>query len=126
MWPVSTPGAHPTRVVVTARTTARGLSAAKNVARQWAAGLVPATELLGLVLVADAPGRLPKPLRDLVKLVAGGYPRTWHVPWVESWRVGEQPTVDAGPREVRHLVDDLRTLLRIGASSGATNRKDQQ
>lgn len=82
-------------------------------------------ELLGLVLVADAPGRLPKPLRDLMKIISGGYPRTWYVPWVESWRQGDDPTPDASPREVRKLVDDLR-ILQTGASFSATNRKDQK
>lgn len=109
-WP-STPMPQPARVVIVARTSARGLLAAKAVAKQWAAGLVRDVELLGLVLVADAPGRLPKPLRDLTKIISGGYPRTWHVPWVESWRLGEDPLLDASPREVRRLVDDLRTLL---------------
>src|SRR4029079_17379597 len=96
-----------TRVVVAARTDARGLRAAKHAARQWASGLVPGTQLLGLVLVADAPGRIPRPLRDLAKVVSGGYPRTWHVPWIESWRLGEIPSVETSPREVRRVVDDL-------------------
>ncbi|MDN5762642.1 MAG: hypothetical protein L0H41_10045 [Microlunatus sp.] len=112
-------------MVIVARTSARGLLAAKAAAKQWASGLVQDVELLGLVLVADAPGRLPKPLRDLMKVVSGGYPRTWHVPWVESWRLGDDLLLDAAPRDVRRLVDDLRTLLRTGAPSGATNRKDQ-
>lgn len=124
-WP-SVPDGEPARVVIVARTSARGLLAAKAVAKQWASGLARNVELLGLVLVADAPGRLPKPLRDLIKVVSGGYPRTWQVPWVESWRLGDDPLSDAAaPREVRRLVDDLRNLLRTGASSGATNRKDQ-
>lgn len=110
-WPVSTE-TQPTRVVVTARTSARGLSGAKHAGRQWAAGLVPGAQLLGLVLIADAPGRLPKALRDLMKVVGGGYPRSWHVPWIESWRLGEAPSVDASPREVLRLVDNLSTLLR--------------
>jgi hypothetical protein len=112
-------------VVIVARTSARGLLAAKAVAKQWASGLVHGVELLGLVLVADAPGRLPKPLRDLSKVVSGGYPRTWQMPWVESWRLGDDPLLDAAPREARRLVDDLRILLRTGAPSGAVNRKDQ-
>lgn len=123
-WP-SVPDGQPARVVIVARTSARGLLAAKAVAKQWASGLVAGVELLGLVLVVDAPGRLPKPLRDLTKVVSGGYPRTWYVPWVESWRLGDDPLLDAAPREVRRLVDDLRTLLRTGAPSGVVNRKDE-
>jgi hypothetical protein len=56
--------------------------------RQWAAGLVPSVEVLGLVVMADAPGRVPRSLRDLLQVVSGGVPRTWTVPWVEAWRVG--------------------------------------
>lgn len=119
-WPCVN-GSQPARVVVVARTSSRGLLAAKSAAKQWATGLVQGVELLGLVLIADAPGRLPKPLRDFSKVVAGGYPRTWQVPWIESWRLGEAPASDTQPRDARRLVDDVRTLLQPGASPGATN-----
>jgi hypothetical protein len=107
--------------VVVARTNVRGLTAAKAAAKQWASGLVPEVKLHGLVLVADAPGRLPRPLRDLSRVVSGGYPRAWQLPWVESWRLGDPIDLDAAPREVRRLVDDLNILLPNGASPGATN-----
>lgn len=122
-WPVAR-GGEPARVVIVARTSARGLRAAQSAAKQWAAGLVDGVELLGLVLVADAPGRLPRPLRDLAKIVGGGYPRAWHVPWIESWRLGEQVSTDIAVREVRRLVDDLRTLLPPGASSCAATERN--
>lgn len=121
-WPAA-PAGDPARVVIVARTSARGLLAAKSAAKQWAAGLVNGVELLGLVLVADAPGRLPRQLRDLAKIVGGGYPRTWHVPWIESWRLGEQVSTEITVRELRRLVDDLRTLPP-GASSGATTERN--
>ena len=97
--------------------------AAKAVAKQWASGLVPDVELLGLVLVADAPGRLPKPLRDLTKLVGGGYPRTWSLSWTEAWRLGAPSDLTTSTREVKALVNDIH-LLTTGAASGATTRKD--
>lgn len=118
-WP-RTPGGAPSRVVVTARSNARGLRAAQLAATQWAAGLVPHVQLVGLVVVADAPGRLPRPLRELAQLVAGGFPRTWSVPWIEAWRLGDRPDLATAPRDVRRLVDDLSTLLRPGAA-GTTN-----
>ena len=121
-WPTGSMGTP--AVVVVARTSFRGLTAAKSAAKQWAAGLVGRPHLLGLVLVADAPGRLPRPLRDLAKVVAGGYPRVWNVPWIESWRLGEEVTPDSAPREVRRLVDDLRTLLHNGAP-GTTNERSR-
>lgn len=113
-WPLP-PGSAPTRVVLAARTNMRGLRAAQLAATQWAAGLVPHVDLLGLVLVADAPGRLPRPLREFAQLLAGGLPRTWSVPWVEAWRLGEPPELEAAPRDVRRFVDDLNSLLRPGA-----------
>lgn len=118
-WP-HVAGPHgPARVVLTARSSARGLRAAQAAATQWASGLVPSVEVVGLVIVADAPGRLPKPLRDLAQVVGGGVPRTWTVPWIETWRLGEPPALPDAPREVRRLVDDLRVLLRPGATGTA-------
>lgn len=119
-WP-TLESAEAVSAVVVARTNVRGLTAAKAAAKQWASGLVPEVKLLGLVLVADAPGRLPRPLRDLSRVVSGGYPRAWQLPWVESWRLGDPIGLDAAPREVRRLVDDLNILLPTGASPGATN-----
>ena len=98
-----------------ARSNVRGLRAAQSAATTWAAGLAPSVDVVGLVVVADAPGRLPRALRDLHQLVAGGVPRTWLVPWIEAWRIGEPISLDTAPREVRRLVDDLRALLGPGA-----------
>jgi hypothetical protein len=113
------------RTVLVARSNVRGLRAAQAAATQWAAGLVPWVDVVGLVVVADAPGRLPRPLRDLHQLVAGGVPRTWTVPWIESWRLGDSVSLDAAPREVRRLVDDLRALLGPGAA-GTTHQGELQ
>nr|WP_307891014.1 DUF6668 family protein [Acidipropionibacterium jensenii] len=118
-WP-QTPGEQPARVVLVARSNMRGLRAAQAAATQWAAGLVPGVDVLGLVIVADAPGRLPRPLRDFAHLVGGGVPRTWNVPWIELWRLGEPPALSDAPREVRRLVDELHALVQSGAA-GTTN-----
>ncbi|MBL5975505.1 MAG: hypothetical protein D3X82_17645 [Candidatus Leucobacter sulfamidivorax] len=77
---------------------------------------MPNVEVLGLAIVADAPGRLPRPLRDFARLVGGGVPRTWSVPWIESWRLGEPITLPNAPREVRRMVDELTTLTQTGAA----------
>ena len=107
-WPAPCPQASPT--VLVTRTSSQGLMRARAVLTQWASRTVPHIELLGLVLMADAPGRLPRPLRDLSKLVAGGAPRTWSLPWVEAWRLGQAPALDDLPRQVRRLVKDLVSL----------------
>ena len=122
-WPRSPQGQA--RVVLVARTNERGLRAAQAAATQWAAGLVPHVEVVGLVLMADAPGRLPRPLRDLAQVVGGGVPRVWTVPWVEALRLGESLTLADLPRDARRLVDELNALLTLGATSTA-NRKEHR
>jgi hypothetical protein len=115
-WP-RVPG-HPlrSRVLLTARSNVRGLRAAQSATTQWAAGLAPFVDLVGLVIVADAPGKTPRPIRELMQLVSGGAPRTWHVPWIESWRLGDPVALESAPRPVRRLVDDLQTVLASGAT----------
>ncbi|WP_370463240.1 DUF6668 family protein [Nocardiopsis sp. FR4] len=111
-WPVvATPNTPAPRVVLVARTHARGLLCLQAAATEWASGQA-GVDLLGAVLIADAPGRLPRPLRDLMSLVSGGLPRTWHVPWMESWRRGEAVTATEAPRAVRALITEISDLLK--------------
>ncbi|WP_354508513.1 DUF6668 family protein [Oerskovia enterophila] len=116
-WPHLVASPRPAPVVLVARSSYDGLRAAQVAATQWASGLVPFVNVLGLVVVADAPGRLPRPLREFAQIVGGGVPRTWTVPWIESWRLGEEPSLLSVPREVRRLVDDLNAILQPGAGS---------
>lgn len=84
-WPARADGVvHPT--VVVARSDEHGLMAAQRAALQYEQVPPPDVELLGLVVMADAPGRLPRGLRDLVRITAGGYSHCWQVPWIEQWR----------------------------------------
>lgn len=116
-WP-RVPGAPSrARVVLAGRTHARGLRAVQKAATQWAAGLVPGVDLVGLVLVADAPGRLPRELRDLAHVVAGGVPRVWRVPWIEAWRLHPDPAGVPVPGEVTSLLHDLRRLVATPSST---------
>lgn len=111
-----------TRVVLVARSNATGLEAARKAATHWASGALTDITLLGLVIVADAPGRLPKPLRHLADHVAGASPRTWRMPWVEAWRLGEPITADVAPAEVRRLVAEISSLLPPqGTAAGGTH-----
>ena len=116
-WPQADAGAI---VVLVARSNIHGLRAAQLAATEWASGSLPGIQLAGLVVVADAPGWLPKELREVARVVGGGVPHLWHVPWIESWRMGH---------EVPHalLPKDLRTVLeqvRIAASSTAAGFPD--
>lgn len=108
-WPLAADGGT-TRVVLVARANASGLRAAQLACRQWASGAVPSVVLLGLATVADAPGRPPKALSDLLTLVAGGFPHVWSVPWMESLRVGEFPDADRLPKPLRRMGADFARL----------------
>ncbi|MFZ0088399.1 MAG: DUF6668 family protein [Solirubrobacteraceae bacterium] len=104
-WPLSPDPRRPARVLLVARTSHAGLLAAQHALRDWASGAV-AAELLGLVLMADAPGRLPRQLRPLADLVASATPRIWELPWQAHWRLG-QPTRQRASRELHQLVHQL-------------------
>lgn len=110
-WPVLAPEVAAPACLLCARTSAAGLLAAQAALRQWAADGT-GVDLLGLVLLADAPGRLPAPLRDLSRLVAGGAPRVWSIPWVDPWRLGE-PTV---PRQAARLITAVTVLTSTTSS----------
>lgn len=110
-WPVLAPEVAAPACLLCARTSAAGLLAAQAALRQWAADGT-GVDLLGLVLLADAPGRLPAPLRDLSRLVAGGAPRVWSIPWVDAWRLGE-PAV---PRQAARLITAVTVLTSTTSS----------
>jgi len=109
-WPI-TPDGSRSNVVLVARSNANGLAAAQRAATEWASGSLPTVRLLGLVIIADSRGKLPKPLRDLAQVVSGGVPQVWQVPWVEAWRLGEPVALDSSPTEVRALATSVTALI---------------
>lgn len=109
-WPVPEPP-HRARVLLVARTHASGLCAAQAAARQWAAGVLPNVRLLGLVAIADAPGKLPKPLKDLLRLISGGVPQVWELPWVEAIRLGDPPDQIRLPSAYTRFAQDLSRII---------------
>lgn len=109
---------EPAAVVLVARANAHGLERSQTAAAQWAAGATPSVRLLGLVLIADAPGRAPAPLQTWMKVLSGGVPRVWHLPWSEPLRLGADPHSLRLPRPVRRLLADVDALTtRTGPSS---------
>jgi hypothetical protein len=94
-------------VVIVARTSTRGLEWARDLARQHASGRAGNTGLLGLVLIADAPGRPSLRARELRQLVSGAFPRVWHVPWLEEWRVAGSSEPLPAPPPVQQLAAEL-------------------
>ncbi|WP_431837840.1 DUF6668 family protein [Cellulomonas sp. Y8] len=99
-------------VLVVTRTHAAGLITTQRLLGRASALRVP---LAGLLLVADAPGRVPRQLLDLIDLVRGAVsPRpSGRLPWVPALRMR---TPDMDPATVRALcppavVRDLQELV---------------
>lgn len=116
-WPVLQDGSKP-RVLLVCRADMRGLTTAQSALTQWASGAAPAVELLGLAVLADAPGKTPKTLRDFTAIVGGGAPRLWTLPWVEAWRHGDSTTTPTA-REYQRFITDVTAL--VTETSPSTN-----
>jgi hypothetical protein len=111
-WPIVRLGDPIPAVVLAARTDARGLRAVQRAMREHLESALP-VDVVGLVLMADAPGRLPRVLRDLARVVGGTVPRVWSLPWVEAWRAGEVPSPANSPKEADRLAAELRVALGL-------------
>ena len=114
-WPVL-PGSATPRVLLVCRADMRGLTAARSALSQWASGAAPEIDLLGLAVLADAPGKKPKELREFASIVGGGAPRLWTLSWVESWRLGHSTAVPTS-REYQRFITDLAALATDNPSS---------
>ncbi|MFJ2264652.1 DUF6668 family protein [Streptomyces sp. NPDC087844] len=101
-WPDAARG-EPNRILVVARTHAAGIQAASSVLNSLRTGSHPAQlELVAVVLVADAPGRLPLELARRVRVLSSAV-RVHRVPWIPSWRVGGRTAHI--PKEVLAIAD---------------------
>ncbi|MFI9826935.1 DUF6668 family protein [Streptomyces sp. NPDC051913] len=81
--------ADPPSVLLVARTHAAGLAAVLRALELFRRGEAPpGLDLDAVVLVADAPGRLPKPLAQHVKVIESVID-VYRVPWVPDWRLGD-------------------------------------
>jgi hypothetical protein len=108
-WPVLQDSSKP-RVLLVCRADMRGLTTAQSALTQWASGAAPAVDLVGLAVLADAPGKTPKALRDFTAIVGGGAPRLWTLPWVEAWRHGDS-TATPAVREYHRFITDVTALV---------------
>lgn len=77
-------------VVVVSRTDRDALDAAHDLLLQSSAGLTGGCTLLGLALVPDAPGPLPKTLRRRADVVASAAPAVWRIPYIDDLRTHTQ------------------------------------
>ncbi|MBO8197269.1 hypothetical protein JW613_02910 [Streptomyces smyrnaeus] len=107
-WPDPSQG-EPGRVLLVARTHGSGLRAASRALEALHSGEHPAgVDLLAVVLVADAPGRLPFHLAQRVRVLRS-VADVHRVPWVPAWR-GEKRTGPV-PRTIRTLAELAGTQL---------------
>lgn len=110
-------------VVAVCRSHSAGLLAAQKFAQHvhnndgW--------QVLGLVVVADVPGRLPRQLEELLQLVSGGFIQTragaptgkvWRAGWVEEWRRGEPVTPQNTPDSYRTILRDLAQMTEMSSA----------
>lgn len=107
------------RVVLCARTNLTSLRAAQRAAAQWGTGHLDQVDLVGLVLMADAPGREPKPISEFAQVLAGGVPRLWRIPWIGDWRLGPPDPVGL-PRAVAGALADILSALPSTTTSTST------
>lgn len=98
--------AHRPPVVCVVRSHAAGLLRAQEQAPLWHEHS-DQYEVVGLVVVADAPGLWPKPIDQLLRLTAGGWPKVWRLPWVHAWRVGLEPDRTTTPKPYLTLAREL-------------------
>ncbi|KUM74257.1 DUF6668 family protein [Streptomyces curacoi] len=81
--------ADPASVLLVARTHAAGLAAVRHALEVFRRGEAPrGLDLDAVVLVADAPGRLPRLLAEHVKAIESAVD-VYRVPWVPAWRLGD-------------------------------------
>lgn len=114
-WPLTANGST---VVLVARSNIPSLRAARLAATEWASGSLPGVHVAGLVVMADAPGRLPKDIRDFARVVGGGVPGMWHFPWVDAWRYGHDVAAEDLPKEARTTLEQVHSA--VTATAGQT------
>lgn len=120
-WPIGPRGRARVRVTLCARTSFWGMTAVQASMRDWSANHRSHVDVLGLVLVADRPGKLPSPLRELEQSLAGATPRLWRLPWADRWTLGEVPSRENAPRKE---LEALRLGLTAALIAARKEAKD--
>ncbi|MFJ6837530.1 DUF6668 family protein [Streptomyces sp. NPDC091209] len=99
-WPRQDRG-EPASVLLVGRTHATGLDAVAHALDIFRRGdAPPGLDLDAIVLVADAPGRLPRQLAQHIKVI-NSVIDVYRVPWIPAWRTGD--LVAPLPRETAPL-----------------------
>ncbi|MFD7548339.1 DUF6668 family protein [Streptomyces sp. NPDC059816] len=87
-WPNTAQGEPPDLLLV-ARTHAAGLTAVSQTLDLFRRGHQPeGLRIIAVVLVADAPGRVPRDLNKRIRIISSAS-SVFRIPWVPAWRRGE-------------------------------------
>ncbi|MFI1169403.1 hypothetical protein ACH4UM_39040 [Streptomyces sp. NPDC020801] len=101
-WPEPARG-EPRRIVLVGRTSARGLRSVSRALGALKEGRAPqGLDLLGVVLVADTPGRLPLGLLNRIRVLRS-VTHVHRVPWIPAWRLDRRPK--SLPRQLATLAE---------------------
>lgn len=73
-------------VVIVCRSHLAGLERAHELALQAKGGLAGDCQLLGVAVVADAPVKLPKTLRQKIEVIGAAVSHLWEIPWLPALR----------------------------------------
>lgn len=114
-WPVASGWVRPLPtldVLAVARTHYAGLEAAESFTQQWAAGELPESRLLGLVLVDDGPN-LSKAQVSTVRRLLKKVPKGAHLPWIDQWRHAPVDPTQL-PSRVKKIVKVITNATRNG------------
>ena len=84
-WPAPLQGESPF-VAIVARERVDSLDMAGDLIRQHVSGMAGNSTLLGLITIADRPGRkIPREIDQTRKIVGGLAPTTWRIEWIEHF-----------------------------------------
>lgn len=120
-WPVFAGWQRPAPtlpVLAVARTHYAGLEEVTHLAGQWTSETLPGGQLIGVVLIDDAP-KLAAAQQTAARRALRMTPHGWHVPWQETWRLAA-PTLPSLPRRVRDIIRDIRHQAERISTEGAS------
>lgn len=114
-WPQPAKG-EPNRIVLVGRTSAHGLRSVSQALGELRDDRAPdELDLLAVVLMADAPGRLPLSLLSRIRVIRSVV-HVHRVPWIPAWRLDRSPK--ALPVQLTRLADLVGAdVSRAGAAS---------
>ncbi|OSG97442.1 hypothetical protein LMG10733_1330 [Bifidobacterium adolescentis] len=107
--PVSTDPRVPSRIVLCAMCTGRGLESLRNLLANWNDGLFGASVLMGVAVTMPSP-RTPRELRRGTLLVGSAAPALWRLPFIRNLDLDGFP--EAYPHAYERMLKDLNGSMQ--------------